>query len=619
MADSNIISSSLIEIRESSPFKKGTLKSPLPVDGGWAWIIMLCVFLNVSFVMMFLRSSSVLFIQFLEKYQESATMTTLAFGLSSAMFAISNIIGPTFLLHRFEVRTLALAGSIINFLCIFIIGFAPSMIVIDVLMGCIGFSHGLIFVPQMTLVGHYFKKRLSFATAFVNLGLSIGTIAGPPLVQFFLNTYGLQGAIMLLAGINMNCIPTSMLLRPESYYVDPHVKDVKDNTENIESSEEKCQEIIIEESEAESNLENVTEKQLEMGHEYKVNNANSTEEITMMLKKSSFVKSARTRSASETENHGTKPSDDDREATLSSSEVNLNVSHHRESKVGEVIDRISMSSSIKYLTDSSIFPEGLAPGERTTHGREHSEGDESPVEGLVLPVYSAESVNFSVTSVANKCVNKMEKTKIKLTYSSKIRESVSESIYVHPLGILLLMASGFGVHTQSCIAYMPATGKENGLTDNEIPYLVTVIKVCDLFSKLGIGAFADLGYVKRIHITAVCAIFTGTVMQFTPYFKGFGLMILLEVFLGITVGVTHVMIAVIIVDILGVKYMGHIMAGYFLVNGIILSVEHVVIGSIKDYTGSFFIGYNYMGSLILLSAVLFLLEPLVSKIKPVPK
>ncbi|BFZ03484.1 hypothetical protein BsWGS_06523 [Bradybaena similaris] len=544
-------------------------------------------------------------------------MTTLAFGLSSAMFALCNILGPSVLLRRFEVRTLVLVGTVINFLSIFFIAFAPSMIVIDIMMACIGFSHGLIFVPQMTLIGHYFNKRLSFATAFVNLGLSIGTIAGPPLVQFFLDNYGLRGAIMILAGINMNCIPASMLLRPASDYAEPRVNKITDDNEKVDFNKDRCREIIMEESEEVSGLEYMTEKETASGHVYKLNDLNSAEEITSMITKPNFTKSTRARSVSESgDKHACSISNEGELADLANSQVNLKVLRS-ESVVSDFIDRISMSSSIRYLTDSSIFLEGFVSRDRRSQDRGYLEREESLIDAMNASEMSPSNGEYIETSVYSEAAAQTSNNKT--TCLSRLRKSISESIYVHPLGILLLIASGFGVHTQICIAYMPAAGKENGLSDSEIPYLVTVIGVCDLVSKLGIGVFADLGYVKRIHISAACAIVCGTVVQFLPFYKGFGLMVLLQVLLGVTVGVTHALIAVIAVDILGVKYMGHIMAGYFLVNGFVMSVEHVIIGSIKDFTGSFFKAYNYIGSLMLLSAVLFLLEPLVAKIKPAPK
>lgn len=614
MTDNRAISNNS---QDSPTDKKVITKPPLPVDRGWAWVIMLGVFFNVCFLMFFIRSSSVLFIQFLEVYQESATMTTLAFGLSSAMFAVCNILGPTVLLCRFEVRTLVLVGTVINFLCIFFIAFAPNMIVIDIMMACDGFSHGLIFVPQMTLIGHYFNKRLAFSTAFVNLGLSIGTIAGPPLVQFFLDNYGLRGATMILAGINMNCIPASMLLRPPSDYAEPHVYNMPDDTENVDYNKDQCREIILEESEHESDLECMTEKETAAGHIYKLNDLNSPEEITLMINKPSFTKPSRARSVSESgDKHACNISNEDGLADLANSQVNLKV-FRSESIVSDVIDRISMSSSIRYLTDSSIFLEGFVSRDRKSQDKGHLEREESLIDAMNVCEMSPASEEYVVTPVYSEAAEQTSNNNT--TCLRRLRKSISESIYVHPLGILLLVASGFGVHTQTCIAYMPAAGKENGLSDSEIPYLVTVIGVCDLVSKLGIGVFADLGYVKRIHISAACAIVCGTAMQFLSFYKGFGLMVLLQVLLGVTVGVTHALLAVIVVDILGVKYMGHIMAGYFLVNGFVMTVEHIIIGSIKDFTGSFFKAYNYIGSLALLSAALFLLEPLVAKIKPAPK
>lgn len=554
----------------------------LPLDQGWAWCVMFGAFINVSLILIFIRSMAILFIQFLEKYQESATMTTLAFGFCSVMFAISNLLGPTYLLHHFEVRTLAVTGAIINFLGILSIAFAPNIIVIDVMMACIGISHGLISVPQTTLVGRYFKKRLSFATAFVNLGISVGTIAGPPLTQSLLDIYGLQGTVMLLAGINMNCIVGSMLLRPDSLYAPPD-SDASPEEDNETANKEDNKELIN------SSIKVYSSKDITL-----------EDEVTGLTIKTSDSITARARTVSESgcNDETLEASNDlDNQEACRSSDVARKKYYRRQSSISDVIDAVSTSSSIRYLNDVHIFLEpGISKGKKRDTNRSKNDLHEN------VPLQDEES-----------------EPSVQTTWFTKFRKSVSKSIYTHPLGILLVLASGLGVHAASCIAYMPSAGKENGLSDDQIPYLLTIVGICDLISKLCIGLFADMGYIRRIHIACFAGLFAGTLLQFLRFFRSFGLMILFQVLIGLTGGVMHALVAVIAVDILGLKHMGHIVAGYFLVNGFVLFFDHFVIGFLKDSTNSFMTGYNYIGGIILLSAFLLLLEPCVAKLKPVPK
>lgn len=545
--------------------------------------------------MSFNRATALLIIQFMDKYNESATVTTLAFGLYSATFAFFNLFMPTVMLRRFEVKTLAVTGAVINVCSIVVIAFAPNMIVINFMMASIGLSNSLISVPQTTLIGRYFRKRLSFATAFVNLGLSIATIFSPPMTHLLLNNYGLQGTILILAAFSMNSVPASMLFRPVSVYREVGVGSATD----------------VKKTDTSGALDLDVKKQERTDTKLKERSAFSKiKSPGRNLKKC----------LSDTTYKGTsKMAAMNAQATsdvLSSSQVPSRRHSRSVNTVSDFLDVVSQYSTLKYLSYSE-FSMGASASVDPMDGSLSSEF--SDVEDICVSTEASEKDNIRSKKSFSESTPSQSLKKPRIRRYAKLKHSVSKSIYSHPLGILLVFAFGVGVHSSTTTAYMPSVGKENGLTDEQVPYLITVIGVGDLVSKVAVGIFADLGFVEHIRIPCVCELLTGTLLQFMIFFKGFEKMIVFQIMVGLTIGVLHTMLPVIVVDILGVKHLGHIMAGYFLVSGVSLFCDHLVIGLIKDMTGSFIYGFNYMGCLMFLSSFLLLLEPLVANTWPPPK
>ena len=70
----------------------------------------------------------------------------------------------------------------------------------------------------MVTIGTYFNKRRGLATLLASVGGSIGSLSFPPLVQYCLDKFGLQGVLMILAGIVFNFTVVGALLRPTTFY-----------------------------------------------------------------------------------------------------------------------------------------------------------------------------------------------------------------------------------------------------------------------------------------------------------------------------------------------------------------------------------------------------------------
>ena len=67
-------------------------------------------------------------------------------------------------------------------------------------------------------MGQYFKHRMAIANGIAVSGVGIGNLVLPPIVRALLDNYGLQGTLLVMAGISLHVCVAGALLRPTSAY-----------------------------------------------------------------------------------------------------------------------------------------------------------------------------------------------------------------------------------------------------------------------------------------------------------------------------------------------------------------------------------------------------------------
>lgn len=77
-----------------------------------------------------------------------------------------------------------------------------------------GLGYGLIFLPAVVSVGHYFERKRAFAVGLATMGSGVGGFIFNPLTKFLIDCYGWRGAILIQAGIALNCAVCGMIFRP---------------------------------------------------------------------------------------------------------------------------------------------------------------------------------------------------------------------------------------------------------------------------------------------------------------------------------------------------------------------------------------------------------------------
>lgn len=77
-----------------------------------------------------------------------------------------------------------------------------------------GLGLGLIYLPAIVSVTTYFEKYRSLATGIAVCGSGFGTFIFAPLTEYLIKNYTWRGALLIIAGIVLNCILFGALFRP---------------------------------------------------------------------------------------------------------------------------------------------------------------------------------------------------------------------------------------------------------------------------------------------------------------------------------------------------------------------------------------------------------------------
>ena len=101
-----------------------------------------------------------------------------------------------------------------------------------------GIGNACIFGNGLVMIGHYFSKRRSLANGLSLAGASVGQFALAPILQFLLDTYTLNGTLLLIGGLYFNVIVCGLLYRPTTFYTERRKKS-KDVAERYKLFEEK--------------------------------------------------------------------------------------------------------------------------------------------------------------------------------------------------------------------------------------------------------------------------------------------------------------------------------------------------------------------------------------------
>ncbi|KAL7294650.1 hypothetical protein TKK_0011953 [Trichogramma kaykai] len=186
----------------------------VPPDGGWGWVIVAASFMCNLVVDGIMFSYGVFFDHIKQHYNATSAQVSLAGSLQTGFYLMA---GPfvSALANRYGFRLVSILGAFIACNAFLLSYFANSIELLYVFYGIIGgIGAGLIYVPAVITTGFYFEKWRALATGISVCGSGIGTLVMAPISQALIAHLGWRGAIVVQAGMLLNCAVFGAMFRP---------------------------------------------------------------------------------------------------------------------------------------------------------------------------------------------------------------------------------------------------------------------------------------------------------------------------------------------------------------------------------------------------------------------
>ncbi|XP_052782946.1 monocarboxylate transporter 12-like [Mya arenaria] len=182
-------------------------------DGGWGWAVTFAAFMvgvildGISF------SFGIFYRELLQYFEESKSLTSWIISVLNGTYLG---IGPiaSILVTVYGCRPVAIFGATLASVSFFMCTFSPNVRIMILVYGLLGGAGlGLLYLPAIVSVGHYFKRKRALATGIAVCGSGIGGFVFAPLSEFLIEKYTWKGAMMIISAIVLNGIPIAALLR----------------------------------------------------------------------------------------------------------------------------------------------------------------------------------------------------------------------------------------------------------------------------------------------------------------------------------------------------------------------------------------------------------------------
>ncbi|KAK7097940.1 monocarboxylate transporter 14-like [Littorina saxatilis] len=582
---------------EADDEKDGSDDDGVPYDRGWAWVVLIACFMNYVVLAGYIKSLSVFYVALLNKFHTQAAKTALIFSIRDGVFSVSSLFIMNTVVGRLGIRRTVMIGALLMSLSGILSSLVTEMLPLVCIQGSLfGLGHAMLISPGEVLMGSYFRKRRSLALPLAKCGSSVGNMLMPPLVTFFLQHYGLSGALLLTGALGLHCLPSAMLLRPiESY----HRHRGKNARAHSRHKHRECDEEGFDA--AESLIQNNAHAEMELTKSKEIAGDQTTEDLHSL--------------------HSFKPPEDQIEDAKRRN-TDEGLCEEREASSGQ------SSAIVPTTEDDSRSPEIVDSKETGGHRKENSTSFDCDVTVVVAdPDQNSQIRNENERTATDIKIDinkaqRRQKEDIPSGHSGAGEDTFSEadvskcytalrrlascpratfcvldfSLFASPLFRLLLAFFVLYPCINIMISYLPALASERGIPESQAALLLTIIGALDFFCRLCCAFIANSKKVKVSTMIAVSFVILGVTAQFVRLMTSWAHLVTLSVLLGMLAGVGNVLMPVLVVDFVGLDGMGKALGFVLLSCAAAAAAMFPLLGYIRDATGSYVIVYHVIGS-----------------------
>ncbi|CAL1545346.1 unnamed protein product [Lymnaea stagnalis] len=587
----------------------------VPIDRGWAWVVVVGCFGMHVLVVGGVKSFGVLFVEFQDMYGVKAGDLGIIQGMAQTLMMALGLFA-NLLAVKFNARKVVFAGGLLTSLGFILSAYLPSFWPLYITYGLItGFGFGLSYSPCVVMVGHHFNKRRSLANGLSVAGSGVGSFILPNLMRLMLEKYNLSGCLLILGGIMLNVCVFAMLLRPLSSYSpskkfrkSPQHRIVKidkqtyircgEGEANPDTSFQMGINQLITGNDRSDSCENISSNNVsnkEQSHlterSDKINGKNRLNmEFNVSengIKRLNDIEAEQTCLIRESDNAGISDnvkscmSDQNQITSLDfSTEIcNLNL---QEMEIVEIEELGQLSSKpSRDVSHSDLFMASL---------------QNIPSEDLqdISPDFLSFSRDATIGS--KKPVKK--------------QKLFNWSLFKNPVFLIYAISCGLANFGYPNVFFMlPAFAESNGQDRSNSALLVSIIGITDLMGRLFLGWFSDLNLFPKRYGFITCIGISACLNLVAPVMTSFAAMAAYAALYGFFGGSYWALIAVLLAEALGVEKLSSSFGLITVFMSVSLLPGPAICGGIRDATSSWNYALIFCGTMALVGSLVPFLIP----------
>lgn len=591
-----------------------------PVDGGYAWVVLIAVFFVQFLLIGYTKSIGIIFVEFQSKFGSNASMTSLIVSVTEAVGSLGSFLVMGFLTKVLSPRSIAMIGCLF-----FTAGVAGNSLFKQLEYLCLtqgvmyGMATCMIYGPSLFVVTQYFVKRRPLAAAIASCGTSFGGMVFPMLIRRLVDEFSFEGGILLTAGVVMHAFVFSSLLTPIQMY---------DRTKS--GSKAKKSSLVD-----------------KIRHRFKgrvAESENNNSEETLPLNKPGSGNIPDDQLSREQSNNNVKlgvedPQRLDIENMTDDGEKFQN--NHDDKQVFETTKNsdgkhIYVKSEAK--TRNTLASTGLMDSSqsgahnsklsgRSNKAEPGAEGggrlsidiEEDPdmlykarrkmsqISATTSLFVSTSNIHVSYADVIDQGgqgqptsksgsgshLNVFRRTMIRCGQSTLVR---SASFWALTVFYFFAMVGNAIPQT-----YIPAFAKERGLSDADGAFFLSLLNVLDFPARMCCGIIVNFRLIRPTTACIPPMLVVALVGHLTPLFTSYESILGMVIAYGLCLGIYFAMQSLIVIDVLGIENFRTAIGFYYLFMGLGGAVSYPIAGTLKDVTGTYTSTYHYLATMNLVA------------------
>lgn len=556
-----------------------------PPDGGWGWAVVFASFMIHIIADGITYSFGIFLVELIKVFDSDRGETSLIPAILVGVTLGAGPIASSFT-NRYGCRTVTIAGAILASAGLAISTLANSITVLYITIGvCTGLGFGLIYLPAIVSVSMYFEKKRAFATGIAVCGSGLGTFIMAPVTKGLIDQFGWKGAMLVTAGLVLNCIIFGALFRP----LQPKPKEISKEANVGEDPEGTV----------------LLEKNGNYAEPRKLNGVTPVNGQTVSA----------IRPFAEQMGMNSKYSDMARMAM--SHPAFLNQAERPQIHFG----------SHSQFQEMRKNPQG--GGEDTPAGVMTRKDILYGGSLLNIPEYKRDPQGYRKSMLhlgEEELEDNLQDDKICcFNVSPKqgraFKQMLDFSLFRDPI-FLMYAVSNFLTSIGFNVPYVYTVDRaiQWGMEAESASFLLSVIGIANTGGRIILGWLSDQGWVNRLYMYNSCLVLCGISMGFSVFCNTYTTQAIYCAVFGVTSGAYVGLTSVVLVDLLGLDKLTNAFGLLLLFQGLASVIGPPIIGALFDLMGDYDAGFYFSGVMIFLSgAMLFFIPLLQRRLKAKPK